>query len=196
MLECVSKIDNSDIITVRRLSDTVGGVYLFIVGQLETDSSKGTISCRVWDCLQLWAVKTPDTFLRDWPDRASLFFWKIKKMKAFFLKAILSYLLYNLLYIYFGGVKKSVLSRVCDEISDKKIRDTWQKNTKLLEVCHALLFEKSTWYNKIAIGKPIATCRSWEEVIVVSYLFELFLNVMANVLAHFICKWLDDEDKR
>ena len=74
MLEYVSKIDNSDIITVRRLSDTVGGVYLFIVGQLETDSSKGTISCRVWDCLQLLAVKTPDTFLRDWPDRVFFFF--------------------------------------------------------------------------------------------------------------------------
>lgn len=65
MLEYVSKIDNSDIITVRRLSDTVGGVYLFIVGQLETDSSKGTVLCRVWDCLQLRAVKTPDTLLRD-----------------------------------------------------------------------------------------------------------------------------------
>lgn len=45
-------------------------------------------------------------------------------MKAFFLKDILSYLLYNLLYIYFGGVKKSVLSRVCEEISEKKVRDT------------------------------------------------------------------------
>lgn len=45
-------------------------------------------------------------------------------METFFLKEILSYLLYNLLYIYFGGVEKSVLSRVCEEISDKKIRDT------------------------------------------------------------------------
>lgn len=49
----------------RRLSDTVGGVNLFFVGQLETDSSKDTVLCRVWDCLQLRAVKTPDTFLRD-----------------------------------------------------------------------------------------------------------------------------------
>lgn len=45
-------------------------------------------------------------------------------MKGFFLKELLSYLLYNLLYIYFGGVKKSVLSRVYEEISDKKVRDT------------------------------------------------------------------------
>lgn len=27
-----------------------------------------------------------------------------------------------------------------------------------------------------------------------SYLFELLLSVLANVLAYFICKWLDDED--
>ena len=107
---------------MRRLSDTVGGVKLFIVGQLETDSSKVTILCRVWDCLQLRAVKTPNTFLRAWPDR--VFFFDFKKNKAFFLKELLYYLLYYLLYIYFGGVKKSVLSRVCEEISDKKVRDT------------------------------------------------------------------------
>ena len=59
---------------MRRLSDTVGGVKLFIVGQLETDSSKGTILCRVWDCLQLRAVKTPNTFLRAWPDRVFFYF--------------------------------------------------------------------------------------------------------------------------
>ena len=58
------------------------------------------------------------------------------------------------------------------------------------------VFYKNQGYNEIAIGKPIATCRQREEVIVVSYLFEVFLNVMANVLAYFICKWLDDEDKR
>ena len=79
--------------------------------------------CRVWDCLQLRAVKTPDAFLRDWPDRV-FFFEKLKKNEGFFLKELLSYLLYNLLYIYFGGVKKSVLSRVCEEIHDKKVRDT------------------------------------------------------------------------
>lgn len=28
-----------------------------------------------------------------------------------------------------------------------------------------------------------------------NYLFELFFNIMANVLAYIICKWLDDEDK-
>jgi len=33
-----------------------------------------------------------------------------------------------------------------------------------------------------------------ERRIVVSYLIELFLNVMANVLAYLICKWLDDEE--
>lgn len=49
------------IIFMRHLSDTVGGVNLFIVGRLETDSSKGIVMCRVWDCLQLRAVKTPDT---------------------------------------------------------------------------------------------------------------------------------------
>lgn len=108
---------------MRRLSDTVGGVKLFIVGQLETDSSKGTILCRVWDCLQLRAVKTPNTFLRAWPDRV-FFFLILKKIRLFFLKELLYYLLYYLLYIYFGGVKKSVLSRVCEEISDKKVRDT------------------------------------------------------------------------
>lgn len=37
----------------------VGGVDLICVGRLETDSSKGAVMCRVWDCLQLWAVKTP-----------------------------------------------------------------------------------------------------------------------------------------
>ena len=47
---------------MRHLSDMVGGVNLIYVGRLETDSSKGTFACRVWDCLQLWAVKTPDTF--------------------------------------------------------------------------------------------------------------------------------------
>lgn len=73
----MSKTDICDILEVRRLSDTVGGVKLFIVGQLETDSSKGTILCRVWDCLQLRAVKTPNTFLRAWPDR--VFFFILKK---------------------------------------------------------------------------------------------------------------------
>lgn len=119
----MSKTDICDILEVRRLSDTVGGVKLFIVGQLETDSSKGTILCRVWDCLQLRAVKTPNTFLRAWPDRV-FFFFDFKKSKAFFLKELLYNLLYNLLYIYFGGVKKSVLSRVFEEISEKKVRDT------------------------------------------------------------------------
>lgn len=101
----MSKIDICDIIKLRRLSDTVGGVKLFIVGQLETDSSKGTILCRVWDCLQLRAVKTPNTFLRAWPDRV-FFFLILKKIRLFFLKE----LLYNLLYIYFIytlGVSKS-----------------------------------------------------------------------------------------
>lgn len=119
----MSKTDICDIIKLRRLSDTVGGVKLFIVGQLETGSSKGTILCRVWDCLQLRAVKTPNTFLRARPKRV-FFFLIFKKIRLFFLKELLSYLLYNLLYIYFGGVKKSVLSRVCEEISEKKVRDT------------------------------------------------------------------------
>lgn len=70
----MSKTDICDILEVRRLSDTVGGVKLLIVGQLETDSSKGTILCRVWDCLQLRAVKTPNTFLRAWPDRVFFYF--------------------------------------------------------------------------------------------------------------------------
>lgn len=72
---------------MRRLSDTVGGVKLFIVGQLETDSSKGTILCRVWDCLQLRAVKTPNTFLRAWPDRVFFFFEKLKN-EGFFSKGV------------------------------------------------------------------------------------------------------------
>lgn len=50
-----------DIIFSRRLSDMVGGVDLICVGRLETDSSKDISLCRVWDCLQLWAVKTPDS---------------------------------------------------------------------------------------------------------------------------------------
>ena len=108
---------------MRRLSDTVGGVKLFIVGQLETDSSKGTILCRVWDCLQLRAVKTPNTFLRAWPDRV-FFFFDFKKNEGFFSKGVTLILTLYILYIYFGGVKKSVLSRVCEEISDKKVRDT------------------------------------------------------------------------
>ena len=45
-------------------------------------------------------------------------------MKAFFSKGVTFILTLYILYIYFGGVKKSVLSRVCEEISDKKIRDT------------------------------------------------------------------------
>ena len=107
---------------MRRLSDTVGGVKLFIVGQLETDSSKGTILCRVWDCLQLRAVKTPDAFLRDWPDR--VFFFDFKKNKAFFSKGVTFILTLYILYIYFGGAKKPVLSRVCEAIHEKKVRDT------------------------------------------------------------------------
>lgn len=101
----MSKTDICDILEVRRLSDTVGGVKLFIVGQLETDSSKGTILCRVWDCLQLRAVKTPNTFLRAWPDRV-FFFLILKKNKAFFLKELLSHLLY-IYFIYTLGVSKS-----------------------------------------------------------------------------------------
>ena len=73
---------------MRRLSDTVGGVKLFIVGQLETDSSKGTILCRVWDCLQLRAVKTPDAFLRDWPDRVFFLFLWWRKWGDFFVEKI------------------------------------------------------------------------------------------------------------
>ena len=69
------------------------------------------------------SCKDPEYVLRAWPDRV-FFFLKNKKMKAFFLKDILSYLLYNLLYIYTLGCQKSVLSRVCEEISDKKVRDT------------------------------------------------------------------------
>lgn len=53
---------NNAIMLLRHLSDTVGGVNLIYVGRLETDSSKGAFECRVWDCLQLRAVKTPDTF--------------------------------------------------------------------------------------------------------------------------------------
>jgi len=108
---------------MRRLSDTVGGVKLFIVGQLETDSSKGTILCRVWDCLQLRAVKTPDTFLRAWPDRV-FFFLIFKKNKAFFSKGVTFILTLYILYIYFRGSKKPVLSRVCESIHEKKVRDT------------------------------------------------------------------------
>lgn len=119
----MSKTDICDILEVRRLSDTVGGVKLFIVGQLETDSSKGTILCRVWDCLQLRAVKTPNTFLRARPKRV-FFFFDFKKNKAFFSKGVTFILTLYILYIYFGGVKKSVLSRVCEEISEKKVRDT------------------------------------------------------------------------
>ena len=100
----MSKTDICDILEVRRLSDTVGGVKLFIVGQLETDSSKGTILCRVWDCLQLRAVKTPDTFLRAWPDRVFFFDFK-KKIRLFFLKELLSYLLYIYFIYTLGGQK-------------------------------------------------------------------------------------------
>ena len=93
---------------MRRLSDTVGGVKLFIVGQLETDSSKGTILCRVWDCLQLRAVKTPNTFLRAWPDR--VFFFDLKKNKAFFSKGVTLLLTLLLtLYILWGCQKVSII---------------------------------------------------------------------------------------
>ena len=93
---------------MRRLSDTVGGVKLFIVGQLETDSSKGTILCRVWDCLQLRAVKTPNTFLRAWPDR--VFFFDFKKNKAFFSKGVTLLLTLLLtLYILWGCQKVSII---------------------------------------------------------------------------------------
>jgi hypothetical protein len=104
----VSKTDICDILEVRRLSDTVGGVKLFIVGQLETDSSKGTILCRVWDCLQLRAVKTPNTFLRAWPDR--VFFFDFKKNKAFFSKGVTLLLTLLLtLYILWGCQKVSII---------------------------------------------------------------------------------------
>lgn len=93
---------------MRRLSDTVGGVKLFIVGQLETDSSKGTILCRVWDCLQLRAVKTPNTFLRAWPDR--VFFFDFKKNKAFFSKGVTLLLTLLLtLYILWECQKVSII---------------------------------------------------------------------------------------
>lgn len=104
----MSKTDICDILEVRRLSDTVGGVKLFIVGQLETDSSKGTILCRVWDCLQLRAVKTPNTFLRAWPDR--VFFFDFKKNKAFFSKGVTLLLTLLLtLYILWGCQKVSII---------------------------------------------------------------------------------------
>ena len=72
------------IIFMRHLSDTVGGVNLFIVGRLETDSSKGTFMCRVWDCLQLRAVKTPDTF--EEIDPKGSFFSVFEKTRSFFPK--------------------------------------------------------------------------------------------------------------
>ena len=104
----MSKTDICDILEVRRLSNTVGGVKLFIVGQLETDSSKGTILCRVWDCLQLRAVKTPNTFLRAWPDR--VFFLILKKNKAFFSKGVtLLPTLLLTLYILWGCQKVSII---------------------------------------------------------------------------------------
>lgn len=94
---------------MRRLSDTVGGVKLFIVGQLETDSSKGTILCRVWDCLQLRAVKTPNTFLRAWPDRV-FFFFDFKKNEGFFSKGVTLILTLILtLYILWGCKKVSII---------------------------------------------------------------------------------------
>lgn len=104
----MSKTDICDILEVRRLSDTVGGVKLFIVGQLETDSSKGTILCRVWDCLQLRAVKTPNTFLRAWPDR--VFFFDFKKKEGFFSKGVTLLLTLLLtLYILWGCQKVSII---------------------------------------------------------------------------------------
>ena len=54
----------------------------------------------------------------------SFFFLKIKKMRVFFSKVVTFILTLYILYIYFGGVKKSVLSRVCESIHDKKVRDT------------------------------------------------------------------------
>ena len=61
-------------------------------------------------------------------------------MKAFFLKE----LLYNLLYIYFGGAKKPVLSRVCEIIHEKKIREVKPCNNPSEEKAyHTLLFMKS-----------------------------------------------------
>lgn len=56
----------------------------FIVGQLETDSSKGAIMCRVWDCLQLRAVKTPDTSIKKDLLQEVFFYWLGKKFGGFF----------------------------------------------------------------------------------------------------------------
>ena len=65
---------------MRRLSDTVGGVKLFIVGQLETDSSKGTIFVSGVGLPSTSSCKDPEYVLRAWPDRV---FFLILKNKAF-----------------------------------------------------------------------------------------------------------------
>lgn len=63
-----------------------------------------------------------------------------KKIRLFFLKEILSYLL----YIYFREVKKSVISRVFTEMSEKKVREVKPCNSPSEEkVYHTLLFRKS-----------------------------------------------------
>lgn len=69
------------------------------------------------------SCKDPKYVLNELDPKGS-FFLIFKKKEGFFSKEVTLILTLYILYIYFRGVKKSVLSRVCEEISEKKIRDT------------------------------------------------------------------------
>lgn len=119
----MSKIDICAIIKLRHLSDTVGGVTLICCWVTGNGYLKGHNFVSGVGLPSASSCKDPKYVLNELDPKGS-FFFDFKKKKAFFLKELLSYLLYNLLYIYFGGVGKPVLSRVCEEISEKKVRDT------------------------------------------------------------------------
>ena len=53
-----------------------------------------------------------------------VFFSEERKKGVFFSKEVTFILTLYILYIYFRGSKKPVLSRVCEAIHDKKVRDT------------------------------------------------------------------------
>lgn len=70
------------------------------------------------------SCKDPKYVLNELDPKGSFFFEKLKQNEGFFSKGVTFILTLYILYIYFRGGEKSVLSRVCEEISEKKVRDT------------------------------------------------------------------------
>ena len=101
----MSKTDICDILEVRHLSDTVGGVTLICCWVTGNGYLKGHNFVSGVGLPSASSCKDPKYVLNELDPKGSFFFEKLKKMKAFFLKELLSYLLYIYFIYTLGGAK-------------------------------------------------------------------------------------------